>query len=98
VNKHLAEAQEQMRARMLAEQQELMLARNTPVAERPYTISELMNLHNLSRPTIIELYENEAGVLILENTEEQKGGVRRKRTIRVPPYVFLRVVKRMTVR
>jgi hypothetical protein len=64
--------------------------------ERPYSISELAVLHNLSRQTVVRLYENEPDVLILEASrlhQEQLG--RRYRTIRVPQHVYRRVKHRM---
>ena len=77
-------------------QLERMRARSTPAAElmRPYTIGELVNLHNLSRDTVTRLYENEPGVVILE----RRNNGRRYRTIRVPNHVFLRVINRMIVK
>jgi hypothetical protein len=62
---------------------------------RPYRIQDLMVLHNLSRRTVIRLYENEPGVLVLQN---ERPGVRRRRTIRVPPHVYARVKNRLAVK
>jgi hypothetical protein len=58
----------------------------------PYRIQDLMALHNLSRRTVIRLYEDEPGVLVLKN---DRPGVRRRRTIRVPEPVYRRVRHRM---
>ena len=64
--------------------------------ERPYSIKELMGLHNLSHQTITKLYENEPGVQILQaSREHQKKVGRRYRTIRVPRHVYLRVKHRL---
>jgi transcriptional regulator GlxA family with amidase domain len=85
----------------LTEAQERMRARNTPAAEamRPYTIDELAVLHNLSRQTVIRMYENESGVLIRQTSPEHQRKIgRRYRTIRVPNHVFMRVMNRMTVK
>ena len=67
--------------------------------DRPYTVDELMALHNFSRRTIIRLYESEPGVQILESSREhQRKTGRRYRTLRVPRHVHLRVRHRMEVR
>lgn len=67
-------------------------------AERPYSISELMVQHHLSRRTVIKLYENEPGVLILQASREHRQEIgRRYRTIRVPRHVYLRVKHRMEI-
>ena len=64
--------------------------------ERPYSISELAVLHNLSRQTVVRLYENEPDVLILEASRQHQEQVgRRYRTIRVPQHVYRRVKHRM---
>lgn len=64
--------------------------------ERPYSINDLIVLHNLSSKTVIRLYENEPGVQILQGSREhqQKLG-RRYRTIRVPRHVYMRVKHRL---
>jgi hypothetical protein len=60
--------------------------------ERPYSIDELTILHHLSRRTVIRLYENEPGVLVLQaSREKQQAMGRRYRTIRVPRHVYMRV-------
>jgi hypothetical protein len=87
-NPHLAGVQKHMRAR------------NTPAAEaiRPHTIDELAVLHNLSRQTVIRMYENEPGVLIRQASPQHDRQIgRRYRAIRVPNHVFMRVMNRMTV-
>jgi hypothetical protein len=67
-----------------------------PMDERPYSINELTVLHNLSRRTIIRLYENEPGVLVLQGSRvHQQALGRRYRTIRVPQHVYRRVKHRM---
>jgi len=62
--------------------------------ERPYTIKDLITLHNLSRRTIVRLYENEPGVLILQSPH-RANALRRHRTIRVPRHVYMRVKHRL---
>jgi hypothetical protein len=64
--------------------------------ERPYSIDDLAVLHNLSRRTVIRLYENEPGVLVLQaSAEQQRAMGRRYRTIRVPRHVYMRVKHRL---
>jgi hypothetical protein len=64
---------------------------------RPFSVNDLMILHNLSRRTIIRLYENESGVEVLPDLRPP-GKRRCHRTFRVPRHVYLRVRNRMTVR
>ena len=64
--------------------------------QRPYTINELVLLHNLSRRSVIRLYENEPGVQILQAPKKHQDKLgRRYRTIRVPPQVYERVKNRL---
>ena len=57
--------------------------------QRPYSINELTVLHNLSRRTVIRLYENDPGVQILQASRDHQQALgRRHRTIRVPRYVY----------
>jgi hypothetical protein len=68
---------------------------------RPYKIDDLMVLHNLSRRTVIRLYENEPGVEILPDLHPPgscRCAGRRYRTLRVPRHVYARVRHRMEVR
>ena len=60
--------------------------------ERPYSINDLMVLHNLSYRTIVRLYENEPGVQILQASQDHQQALgRRYRTIRVPRHIYMRV-------
>jgi hypothetical protein len=54
-----------------------------------YTVAEVSVLLGLSRSTVIRLFENEPGTLILLRPEEMHK--RRRRVIRIPRHVFLRV-------
>jgi hypothetical protein len=93
----LGEEQLSMRLRNVAAEQNVTTNTVDP-SVRPFTVTDLMSLHALSRPTIIALYENERGVQIIENTERQKQcNVRKKRVIRVPRHVYARVRRRMEV-
>jgi hypothetical protein len=65
--------------------------------ERPYTVNDLMNLHGLSRQTVIRLYENEPGVQIIPALRSKTRG-RRYRTLRVPRRVYVRMKNRMEVK
>jgi hypothetical protein len=92
----LGEEQAAMRARNAAAAQNVTT--NTVDPLRPFTVSEVAVLHGLSRPTIIALYENERGVVILENTKNQEqSGARRRRVLRIPRSVYARVRRRMEV-
>jgi hypothetical protein len=67
--------------------------------ERPYSIKDLMVLHNLSFNTVSRLYEHEPGVLVLQASAEHRRKIgRRYRTIRVPRHVYLRVRRRLEIR
>lgn len=67
--------------------------------DRPYTINDLTVLHNLSYRTVVELYEKEPGVLILQASPERQRKIgRRHRTLRVPRHVYMRVRHKMEVR
>lgn len=67
--------------------------------DRPYTVSDLMTLHGLSRRTVIKLYECERDVLVLQAPRDhQRNTGRRYRTLRIPRHVHLRVRHRMEVR
>lgn len=65
--------------------------------ERPYTVNDLMNLHGLSRQTVIRLYESEPGVQIIPALRSKTRG-RRYRTLRVPRRVYVRMKNRMEVK
>jgi predicted DNA-binding transcriptional regulator AlpA len=54
-----------------------------------FSTSEVCVLLGLSRSTVIRLFEDEPGVLIRLHPEEMHK--RRRRTIRIPRAVFLRV-------
>jgi len=73
----------------LESKQEQMRRRHDLASTRPYSIDELVELHGLSRRTVISLYENEAGIQILNRPETVHK--RRFRTIHVPHYVYERV-------
>ena len=89
-NPHLVSAQAAMRARHEAEQ--------AGANAQLYSIDQLVALHNLSRQTVIRMYEREPGVLIDENVEHQKNGTRRRRKFRVPRHVYRRVCQRMEIK
>ena len=64
--------------------------------ERPYSIQDLMVLHNLSYRTVVRLYENEPGVQVLQASSDHERKIgRRYRTIRVPRNVYMRVKHRL---
>lgn len=53
------------------------------------TVSEVTKLTGYSARTVIRLFENERGVLVLERPETRSK--RRYRSIRIPRAVYLRV-------
>jgi transcriptional regulator GlxA family with amidase domain len=61
-----------------------------------YTVSEVAARTALSRQTIIRIFENERGVLIMKSPEAMHK--RSYRTIRIPRAVYERVIARLTVR
>jgi hypothetical protein len=92
----------------LAQRQAAMRARadehNAPGVDlnmRPYSVSDLMVLHNASRRTIIRWYETEDGVedwSKLNPPDRRRCTGQRYRTLKVPRYVYLRVKHRLTRR
>jgi hypothetical protein len=92
----LAERQAKMRARG----EDNSAATRVDPNLRPYKIEDLMVLHNLSRQTVIRLYENEADIEIVPKLGSQgrRCTGRRCRTIRVPKHVYLRVRNKMRAR
>ena len=61
-----------------------------------YTLADVAALMGLSRQTIIRLFQNERGVIILERRERTHK--RSYRSIRIPRSVYERVVNRLTVK
>jgi hypothetical protein len=58
-----------------------------------YTVAEVARMLNYSRRTVVRIFENEPGVLIIKRPE--KMNKRRYRTIRIPRAVYHRVLRRM---
>jgi predicted transcriptional regulator len=61
-----------------------------------YTVGDIAAMTGLSRQTITRVFEGEPGVIIIERCEQ----VHRRgyRSIRIPNYVYQRVIQRYTVR
>lgn len=59
------------------------------------TVNEAAALSGFSRNTIIRMFSNERGVLILSRPEKMHK--RRYRTMRIPRQVYERVINRFTV-
>ncbi|MDA2914395.1 hypothetical protein MYX77_10675 [Acidobacteriia bacterium AH_259_A11_L15] len=68
----------------------------TAIGERHYTVDEIAEAWKLSRDKVRRLFENEPGVLVLEN----RGAFskRRYRTLRIPESVAERVYRRLLKR
>jgi predicted DNA-binding transcriptional regulator YafY len=59
------------------------------------TVNEAAALSGFSRNTIIRMFSNERGVLILSRPEKMHK--RRYRTMRIPRHVYERVINRLMV-
>lgn len=68
----------------------------TAIGERHYTVDEIAKLWKLSRDKVRRLFENEPGVLVLEN--RSAFSKRRYRTLRIPESVAERVYRRLLKR
>ena len=66
----------------------------TDTPETPYDVSEVVALMGLSRQTVIRLFADEPGVIVIDRKESLHK--RRRRTIRIPRAVFERVLRRIT--
>jgi hypothetical protein len=60
----------------------------------PYTLAEIAALMGLSPHTITPLFDGEPGVIVLDRPETLNK--RRYRSLRVPRYVYERVLKWLT--
>jgi hypothetical protein len=61
-----------------------------------YTVAEVAEMMGLSYPTVIRLFENEPGVIILKRPEKMHK--RGYRNIRIPHFVYERVRRRLEVK
>jgi len=61
-----------------------------------YTVAEIAQLTGYSVQTITRMFENEAGVLVINRLETMHK--RKYRSIRIPRHVYERVVRKITVR
>lgn len=66
------------------------------VGERHYTVDEIAEAWKLSRDKVRRLFEDEPGVLVLEN--RSPFSKRRYRTLRIPESVAERVYRRLLKR
>jgi hypothetical protein len=69
---------------------------NTTLTERHYTVAEIAALWNLSGDKVRELFEQEAGVLMIGDRNPR--GKRRYRTLRIPQTIVDRVYKRLSLK
>lgn len=68
-----------------------------PDLDKPaYTVDEVAALTGFSRNTIIRLFQNERGVIVLSRPSANHK--RRYRSVRIPRAVYERVIGRMRVR
>lgn len=63
--------------------------------QKVYTVDEVAEMTGFHRDTVTKLFENEPGVIILNRPT--KMNKRRYRSIRIPPPVYERVVKKISV-
>lgn len=64
--------------------------------KQAYTVREVSGLMGLSVNTVIRLFQKESGVIILERPETLHKG--RYRSVRIPRFVYERVLRRLTVK
>jgi hypothetical protein len=71
---------------------------NRPAAniQPPYSVKEIEALTNLSRTTVIRMFRNVPGVLVLSNPEEMHK--RQYNSLRVPRHVYQQVMDGLTVK
>jgi hypothetical protein len=63
--------------------------------EPPYTVKEVADLTGFSVQTVIRIFEHEPGVIIYEQKRPRKRAS--YRTMRIPRYVYRRVIQKLTV-
>jgi hypothetical protein len=56
-----------------------------------YTVADVVKMLHWSRRTIVRMFENEPGVLIIRKPNGER------RSLRIPRPVYQRVVRRLTV-
>jgi hypothetical protein len=98
MNRKLLDLQAEMRerlARPVTEKKPAQSVREVPDTEPPYTVAEVATLTGLSVQTIIRLFEHERGVIIYEEKRPRKRAS--YRTIRIPRYVYRRVLQKLSV-
>jgi hypothetical protein len=64
-------------------------------AVRHYTVAEIASLWSLSPDAVRQIFEKEPGVLVLGETQPQRGK-RRYTTLRIPEFVLDRVHRRLS--
>ena len=64
-----------------------------PALERHYTVAEVAKLWHFSTPTVIRYFEDEPGVVKIENTPSRH--LRSYRSLRIPESVVIRVHTRI---
>lgn len=66
------------------------------MTELVYTVAEVAGLTGFSTRTVIRIFQNERGVIVLGRPETMHK--RRYRSIRIPRAVYERVASRLTVK
>ena len=80
----------------MSAESKLVLEVPTAIGEPHYTVDEIAQAWKLSPDKVRRLFENEAGVLVLENPGAFSK--RRYRTLRIPKSVVERVYRRLVRR
>ncbi len=66
-----------------------------PFTDKALTVAEAAEITGFSRRTVIRMFENERGVLVVKRPEKMHK--RGYRSIRIPRVVFDRVIRNVTV-
>ena len=69
-----------------------------PHAAQHFTVREIAKIWNLSADTIVKIFENEPGVIVISERRKSSISRRQYRTLRIPEFVVERVHRRLTVR
>jgi len=64
--------------------------------ETPYSVAEVSKMMGLSARTVTKVFENERGVIVYEVPNPRRKR-RSYRSIRVPRFVYERVMRRLSV-
>ncbi len=69
-----------------------------PHAVRHYTVREIAKIWNLYADTIVKIFENEPGVIVISERRKPSISRRQYRMLRIPEFVVERVHRRLSIR